>query len=89
MHVDNIAPGTRAPYLKIGLSDAQGKWLANIQTKSYDLATLGTWQRLVALVETTPNTVGGHLAIEKGSLEAHIHAAIRLDDVRRELLESP
>lgn len=89
MHVENIAPGAPAPYLKIGLSDAQGKWLTNIQTNSYDLARLGTWQRLVALVETTPNTVGGHLAIEKGSLEARISAAIRLDDVRLELLESP
>ena len=89
MHVENIAPGSPAPYLKIGLSDAQGKWLTNVQTNGYDLGRLGTWQRLVAFVETTPNTAGGHLAIEKGSLEGRISAAIRLDDVRLELLESP
>ncbi|MHB1037721.1 MAG: DUF4832 domain-containing protein [Pirellulales bacterium] len=89
MRVDAITPGAPAPYLKIGLSDSRGKWLTNIQTNSYDLAKLGTWQRLVALVETTPNTSAGHLAIEKGSLEARIDATIRLDDVRLELLESP
>jgi hypothetical protein len=89
MHVENIASGAPAPYLKIGLADAQGKWLTNIQTNRYDLARLGTWQRLVALVETTPNTAGGHLAIEKGTLEGRITATLRLDDVRLELLESP
>ena len=81
MHVDNIDAGAPAPYLKIGLSDAKGKWLTNIQTNSYDVARPGTWQRLVALVETTPNTAGGHLAIEKGNLEGRIAATIRLDDV--------
>ena len=60
-----------------------------VKTNSYDLGRLGTWQRLVALVETTPNTAGGHLAIEKGALEGSITATIRLDDVRLELLESP
>jgi hypothetical protein len=89
MQVENIAPRAPAPYLKVGLSDVNGKWLTNIQTNGYDLARLGTWQRLVALVETTPNTGGGHLAVEKGSLEARINATIRLDDVRLELLESP
>ena len=69
MRVDNIAPGSPAPYLKIGLSDARGKWLTNVHTNRYDLGKPGTWQRLVALVETTPNTAGGHLTIEKGSLE--------------------
>jgi hypothetical protein len=52
----------------------------------------GCWQRLVALVETTANTAGGHLAIEKGILEGRIAATIRLDDVRLkspESLESP
>ena len=89
MYVDNIDAGAPAPYLKIGLSDAQGKWLTNIQTNSYDIARPGTWQRLVAFVETTPSTAGGHLAIEKGNLERRIAATIRLDDVKLELLESP
>jgi hypothetical protein len=89
MRVENISSGAPAPYLKTGLSDAQGKWLTNIQTNSYDLTRLGTWQRLIAMVETTPNTAGGHLAIEKGTLEGRITATIRLDDVRLELLESP
>lgn len=89
MEVDKIAAGAPAPYLKIGLADAKGKWLINVQTNSYDLSKLGTWQPLVAFVETTPNTAGGHLAIEKGNLEGKIGAEIRLDDVKLELLESP
>jgi hypothetical protein len=89
MQVEEITPGSPAPYLKIGLTDARGKWLTNVQTGSYDLGRLGVWQHLVAFVETTPDTAGGHLAIEKGGLEVRIHAAIRLDDVKLELLESP
>jgi hypothetical protein len=50
---------------------------------------LGTWQRLVAFVETTPDTAGGHLAVEKGNFEQRIAATIRLDEVALALLESP
>jgi len=51
---------------------------------------IAAYRRLIdAFVETTPNTAGGHLAIEKGSLEGRISAAIRLDDVRLDMLESP
>ena len=89
MRVDKIAPGTPAPYLKIGLADASGKWLTNVQTNAYDLDKLSTWQHLVAFVETTPNTAGGHLAIEKGAREGHFDTSLGLDDVSLELLESP
>ena len=89
MRVDKITPKAPAPYLKIGLADASGKWLTNAQTNAYDLGRLGTWQHLVAFVETTPNTAGGHLAIEKGALEGRFDASLALDDVRFELLESP
>ena len=88
MRVDKIAPGTPAPYLKIGLTDAS-KWLTNVPTNAYDLGKLGTWQHLVAFVETTPNTAGGHLAIEKGAREGHFDTSLGLDDVSLELLESP
>jgi len=54
-----------------------------------DLGKLGTWQHLVAFVETTPNTAGGHLAIEKGAREGHFDTSLGLDDVSLELLESP
>jgi|SRR5579871_2900933 len=89
MRVDQLSPGASAPYLKIGLTDAKGKWLTNIETSKYDMSKPGTWQRLIAYVETTPETAGGQLAIEKGSLEAHIGVTLQLDDVRLELLESP
>lgn len=88
MKVDG-APPARAPYLKIGLTDAQGKWITNISTQEYDLAKVGTWQLLQAFVETTPETAGGHLAVEKGSLEGKFAVSLRLDDVKLELLEAP
>ncbi|MDH7569051.1 MAG: DUF4832 domain-containing protein [Armatimonadota bacterium] len=88
MKVEQIEGG-EAPYLKIGLTDAEGKWLENHPTTSYDLKKLGTWQLLQGYVETTPDTAGGHLAIEKGNLGAKARITLRLDDVRLELLESP
>jgi hypothetical protein len=88
MHVEKI-DGKRAPYLKIGLSDAEGKWIDNHSTGHYDIGKPGTWQYLEGYAETTPETAGGHLAIEKGEQAATITATIRVDDVKLELLESP
>jgi hypothetical protein len=86
--VDSIEPGL-APYLKLGVSDAQGKWITNLNTELYDLSRPGTWQRLVAYADTPAEAATGDLAIEKGVLEAAISAAIRIADVKLELLESP
>ena len=89
MKVNAITPEATAPYLKIGLTDAAGKWLTNVSTNPYDLKELGTWQQLTAWVETTPQTAGGEIAVEKGSLEVRPQIALRLDDVALELTESP
>lgn len=89
MNVQSLSAGADAPYLKIGLTDPHGEWLANVATSPYDTGRMGTWQLLTAYVETTPDTAGGHLAIEKGSLEGRSEVALRLDDVKLELLESP
>ncbi len=89
MRVDKIAPKAPAPWLKIALTDASGKWLTNAKTNAYDLDQPGTWQRLVGFVETTSDTAGGDFAIEKGALEGHFDVSLALDDVTFELLESP
>jgi Carbohydrate binding domain/Domain of unknown function (DUF4832) len=88
MNVERADP-SRPPYLKIGLADADGRWLTNVATGRYDMGRPGTWQQLVGYVETTADTAGGHLAIEKGDLESKVTVTLRLDDVRLELLESP
>ena len=89
MKVASISPGAPAPYLKVALNDAQGKWLTNCQTNHYDLTKLGTWQLLTGYAETTPETALGQLAIEKGNLEGKVTLSLHLDDVKLELLESP
>ncbi|MBM4080035.1 MAG: DUF4832 domain-containing protein [Planctomycetes bacterium] len=89
MKADSLEPAAKAPYLKIGLTDAQGKWLNNFSTGAYDANKLGTWQPLWGYVETTPDTASGHLAIEKGGKEGKIAVTLRLDDVKLELLEAP
>ena len=89
MKVDALTPGAAPPYLKIGLNDASRKWITNVETNHYDVARLGTWQELMAWVETTPETATGVIAVEKGSLEARPTISLRLDDVGLELLEAP
>jgi len=86
--VESIDPKIE-PYLKIGLTNSKGEWLENQNTNYYDLSKLGTWQSLEIIFETSVETNGGHLAIEKGILETRITAAMRIDDVKLELLESP
>ena len=77
------------PRVKIGLTDSEDEWIDNRNTNPYNLSELGTWQYLEAIFETTMETAGGHLSIEKGGFETKVTATIRLDDVRLELLESP
>jgi hypothetical protein len=88
MQVESINPEVE-PYLKIGLTNAKEEWLENQNTNYYDLSKLGTWQYMEIVFETSAETFGGHLAVEKGSLESQITATIRIDDVKLELLESP
>ena len=89
MLVEELEPANKAPYLKIGLTDAEGEWLTNCHTQRYDTTRRGEWQQLTGVFETTADTASGHLAIEKGGRTTTMRATIRLDDVELELLEAP
>jgi len=87
MLVDRMTPGGNAPYVKIGVNDANGRWLDNYGSNRYDLSKLGTWQRLEVSADLPVNAAKAHLAIEKGAYETPITATMRIDDVELELLE--
>lgn len=89
LKVKTIEPARLSPYLKIGLADAEGKWLTNFPTNSYDMGKPGTWQRLEATFETSLETAGGHLALERGSNDITTKIDLWLDNVQIELLEAP
>ncbi len=87
--VDEIEPAKTAPYLKIGVNDADGNWIENYSSNRYDLSRPGTWQPLTVIADVPINAATAHLAIEKGAHSTPIRATIRLDDVKLELIESP
>ena len=89
LKVSTLEPGRMPPYLKIGLVDSEDKWLTNCPTNSYDMSDSGAWQRLEATFETSLETVGGHLALERGSNDTATQIDLWLDDVQLELLEAP
>lgn len=89
LKVNTIEPTRLPPYLKIGLADAEGKWLTNCPTNSYNMSKPGTWQRLEATFETSLETAGGHLALERGSNDVATRIDLWLDNVQLELLEAP
>jgi len=68
---------------------AQGKGIVNRLTGRYDTGSMETWQQLSVAFETTGDTRGASLAIEKGTGLARATVKLWLDDVRLELLESP
>jgi hypothetical protein len=88
MKVNTIKPDSLAPYLKLGVTDGNGRWIANFVTEKCDPARLGQWQQLTGVFEMPSNAAGGHLAIEKGG-DRHLPATVKLwlDDVRLVLLE--
>lgn len=89
MKLDSLSNTNRPPYLKLGVNDADGKWIANFPTGRYDTAKLGTWQQLTGIVETPARAAKADIAIEKGDMESKMTLSLHLDDVRLELLETP
>jgi len=88
MKVEKIEPGL-APYVKLGVNAGDGTWITNTNSNPYDLRRIGTWQLLVADGETPPTAATADIAIEKSVLETPIAAAIRIRDVKLEVLETP
>ena len=76
-------------FLKIGINDPEGHWITNLNTESYDLAALGTWQHLQGAGEVPANAGTADLAIERGEPEPEMAVDLRLDDVQIEVLEAP
>jgi len=89
MKVEECAPKQPAPYLKIGVNDAKGKWITNFSTEKYDLTKLGTWQLLEGLGDLPASAYTVDLAVETGDVNASLTTTLRLDDVKLELLEAP
>ena len=89
LNVETVEPSSLPPYLKIGLTDQEGRWLTNFHTQTYDTAKPGTWQHLEAVLETPLDTARGHLALERGAKDEATRIRAWIDDVHLELLESP
>lgn len=89
LKVESLEPARKEPYLKIGLVDAEGAFLANQHTGRYDTGRMGEWQQLTGTLETTLDTGGGHLALEKGGNDTAVEIRAWIDQVQLELLESP
>jgi hypothetical protein len=49
----------------------------------------GTWQRLEATFETSLETTGGHLALERATNDTTTRIDLCLDSMQLELLEAP
>jgi hypothetical protein len=89
LKVDQLEPARMAPYLKIGLTNGDGRLLQNCHTSRYDMSKAGEWQRLEGTFETPLETAGGHLALERGSKETSTRITAWIDDVQLDLMESP
>ena len=53
------------------------------------MSKTGAWQQLEAVFETSLETAGGHLALERGTNDTATRIDLWLDDVQIELLEAP
>ncbi len=89
MKVDQLEPPSLLPYLKLGIHDREGNWVANVGTTKYNVRQIGTWQKLTATAETPLNAAAGQFAVERGGYEQPSRVRIWLDDVQLEMLEGP
>ena len=89
MKIAKITPGAAAPYFKLGVNTAEGKWITNSPTGVYDLDQIGKWQQLTGWIETDATASEGEIAVEKGNLESRPTVDMEIAGVRLDLLESP
>ncbi|MEI6502273.1 MAG: DUF4832 domain-containing protein [Armatimonadota bacterium] len=89
MKVEECPDKQPAPYLKIGVNDAKGKWITNFSTEQYDLTKPGTWQLLEGLGDLPASAYTVDLAVETGDVSRSLTMKLLLDDVKVELLEAP
>lgn len=89
MKVEEISSKVRAPYVKLGINNAEGKWVSNAGSEPYDLRRLGEWQRLEGLADMPADAGTVDVAIEKGDNTTPVTIKLRLDDLKVELLEAP
>ena len=87
--VDKVNPLKRAPYMKLGINDAEDTWITNANTNRYDTTALGTWQKLTALAELPADAARAVVAVETGDMANPVTIDLRVDDVRLEILEQP
>jgi len=87
--VEELAPETLTPYLKLGIHDSNDEWLANISTSRYDMRHAGRWQQLTATAETPLAATSGQFALERGTNTTPSRLKVWLDDISLELLEGP
>lgn len=87
MKLDSIDPPRKLPWLKLGINNADDKWLENYGSNPYDAQQLGTWQKLEALVDVPAAGCFGDIALEKGDNTTAVTIKMLLDDLRLELVE--
>ena len=88
LRVATLTP-PRAPSLKVGILDADGKHVSNHNTGRYDLRRSGTWQELSVEFDAPLGSSRGVISLEKGALFDAERAELWLDDVRLELVRAP
>ncbi|MEN6305454.1 MAG: carbohydrate binding domain-containing protein, partial [Armatimonadia bacterium] len=87
MLVERLEPLRQAPFLKLGVNAADGKWITNVTSNHYDTTKLGTWQKLEAIGEMPANAATVDIAIEKGDNSTPVTVNLRVDDLKLELVE--
>lgn len=87
--LEELSHPQKPPYLKLGINDSQGKWLANAATNSCDAKLLGAWQLLEGFADMPPQAGSLDFALEKGDKDTPVTVTLRLDDVRLEIVEAP
>jgi hypothetical protein len=79
LRVDRVSPTTPAPSLRLAFRDASGSRTA-AETGKYDLAKLGTWQRLLAEFEVPEWNTRNYIALNTNT-RAEVEIDMFLDDV--------
>lgn len=79
LKVEALSAGAPAPNLRLQFRDAGGS-RGSVGTSAYDLAGLGTWQRLTADVTLPADNTRNYLALNTNTREA-VQGVLYLDDV--------
>lgn len=77
------------PSLKVGINDAEDKWITNATTGAYRTDAMGQWQELSVEFDVPVSGAFGYICVERNSFSGKADIEMYVDDIELRMTAAP